>query len=58
MGSKRSYARLLMQIADSLDYVAPFCKATFNLEGDADGLAFVTGTKIEKIVDIISSLQG
>ena len=57
MGSKRSYARLLMQIAASLDYAAPFCKATFNLEGDADGLAFVTGTEIEKIVERISSLN-
>ena len=57
MGEKKAYARLLMQIAASLDYAAPFCKTTFNLEGDADGLAFVTGTEIEKIVVRISSLH-
>ena len=57
MGEKKSYARLLMQIAASLDYAAPFCKTTFNLEGNADGLAFVTGTEIEKIVHRISSLH-
>ena len=57
MECKKSYARLLVQMAASIDYAKPFCKATFNLEGDADGLAFVTGTEIEKIGDRISSFN-
>ena len=43
MEYKRSYVTLSMQIAASIDYATPFCKATFNFEGDADGLSFVTG---------------
>ena len=42
-------------MAASIDYAKPFYQGTFNLEGDADGLAFVTGTEIRKIVDRISA---
>ena len=45
---QKSYARLLVQMAASIEYEKPFCTAAFNLEGDADGLAFVTGTEIKK----------
>ena len=40
-------------MAASIDYAKPFCQGKFNLEGDADGLAFVTGTEIRKIADTI-----
>ena len=55
MEDKKKYARLIVQMAASIDYAKPFCQGTFNLEGDADGLAFVTGTEIMKIGDRISS---
>ena len=42
-------------MAASIDYAKPFCQGTFNLEGGADGLAFVTGTEIRKIADRISA---
>ena len=34
-------------MAASIDYEKPFCQANFNLERDADGLVFVTGTEIK-----------
>ena len=55
MEYKKSYARLLVQIAASIEYVTPFCKATFNLENDADSLSFVTGSNIRKTDNRISS---
>ena len=40
-----SHSKLLMQIAASIDYAIQFCKGTFNLQGDADGILFVTGSE-------------
>ena len=57
MEDKKSLARLSVQISASIDYAKPFCKATFNLEGDADGLAFVTGGEIKKCYERISSMN-
>ena len=42
-------------MAASLDYAAPFCETTFNLEEDADVLSFVVGSEIEKVLEKISS---
>ena len=50
---RKSFARLTVQISALIDYATPFCKGAFNLEGDADGLAFVTGTE-KKIADRIT----
>ena len=49
MEDKKNYARLIVQMDASIDYGKKNCPVTFNLEGGADSLAFVTGTKIRKI---------
>lgn len=48
MEDKKKYARLIVQMAASIDYAKPFCQSTFNFKGGAYGLAFVTGTEIIK----------
>ena len=48
---------MTVQIAASIDYVTLFCKVTFNIEDDVDGLAFVIGTKMKKIVDMVSAYE-
>lgn len=46
-------ARVIVQLAANIDYGIPFCKSCFNLEGDAYGLAFVTGEEIKKLGKMI-----
>ena len=40
-------SKIIVQQAAKIDYGMVFCKSCFNLEGDADGLAFVTGAEIK-----------
>ena len=40
-------AKLTVQVTVKVDYGMSFCKAGFNLKGDADGLAFVIGAEIQ-----------
>ena len=47
-------AKIRVQCAAKIDYGQPFCKACFNLEGDADGLSFVTGMEIQKLTSAIT----
>ena len=44
-------------MAASIDYGMPFCKSCFNLEGDADGLSFVTGEEIKKLERMICDIN-
>ena len=55
--NKKSLSRLSVQISASIDYAKPFCKATFNLEGDVDGLDFMTGGEIKKYYERIVSMN-
>ena len=47
----------MVQLAASIDYGMPFCKSCFNLESDADGLAFVTGEEIKKLEKMICDMN-
>ena len=49
-----SRARLEVQLGASIDFGRPFCKAGFNLEGDADGLAFCVHAEIKKTAEVIA----
>ena len=39
-------SKIIVQQAAKIDYGMVFCKSCFNLEGDADGLTYVTGAGV------------
>ena len=51
LGDKKTLARLSVQVSASIDYAKPFCNTNLNLEGDSDGLDFVTGSEIKNAMN-------
>ena len=50
-------SKIIVLLAASIDYGMPFCKGCFNLEEEADGLAFVTGEEIKKLEKMICGVN-
>ena len=46
-------AKSTVKMASNICQKMHFCKAGFNLDGDTDGLSFVTGTEIKKLEKVL-----